>query len=53
MTQVRAIVQDAARHDYRFAELVHGVVRSDAFRKQALPAAPTSGGQTVARVDEK
>jgi len=53
MTQVRAIVQDAAKHDYKFAEIVHGVVRSDAFREQALPAAPTGGAQTVARVEAK
>ena len=53
MTQVRAIVQDGAKHDYRFAELVHGVVRSDAFREQALPAAPKGGAQTVARIEAK
>jgi hypothetical protein len=46
MTQVRAIVQDAAKH-------VHGVVRSDAFREQAPPAAATGGAQTVARVEAK
>ena len=51
MTQVRAIVRDAARHDYRFAELVHGIVRSDAFREQALPV--PNGAQTVARVEAK
>jgi Protein of unknown function (DUF1592)/Protein of unknown function (DUF1588)/Protein of unknown function (DUF1585)/Protein of unknown function (DUF1587)/Protein of unknown function (DUF1595) len=48
MTQVRAIVRDAASRDYRFADLVHGIVRSDAFREQAAPVAPNSG-QTVAR----
>jgi len=48
MTQVRAIVQAAAKHDYRFAEIVHGVVRSDAFREQAPPVAPNTAGQTVA-----
>jgi hypothetical protein len=53
MTQVRAIVHDAAKHDYRFAELVHGVVRSDAFREQALPVAPKDSAQTVARVDAR
>jgi hypothetical protein len=53
MTQVRAIVRDAAKHDYRFAELVHGVARSDAFREQALPEAPNGAAQTVARVEAK
>jgi len=53
MTQVRAIVRDAASRDYKFAELVHGIVRSDAFREQTLPAAPASGAQTVARVEAK
>ena len=53
MTQVRAIVQDAAKHEYRFAELVHGVVRSDAFREQAPPACRNGGAQTVARVEAK
>ncbi|HEX5049600.1 MAG TPA: DUF1592 domain-containing protein [Gammaproteobacteria bacterium] len=35
MPQVRAIVHAAAKQDYRFASLVAGVVRSDAFRMQA------------------
>jgi hypothetical protein len=51
MTQVRAIVRDAANRDYKFAEIVHGVVRSDAFREQTPPASPTSAGQTVARAE--
>jgi hypothetical protein len=53
MTQVRAIVHDAATHDYRFAELVHGIVRSDAFREQAPPREPSGGAQTVARADAR
>jgi hypothetical protein len=36
MPQVRAIVRDAAAHDYRFSALVAGIVRSDAFRMQAV-----------------
>jgi len=30
---------------------VHGIVRSDAFREQAVPAAPAGAAQTVARVE--
>jgi hypothetical protein len=36
MPQVRAIVRDAAKNDYRFSSLVTGIVSSDAFRMQAL-----------------
>jgi hypothetical protein len=36
MPQVRAIVRDAAKNDYRFSSLVAGIVSSDAFRMQAL-----------------
>ena len=36
MPQVRAIVRDAAKNDYRFSSLVLGIVSSDAFRMQAL-----------------
>jgi len=36
MPQVRAIVRDAAKNDYRFSALVAGIVSSDAFRMQAL-----------------
>jgi hypothetical protein len=36
MPQVRAIVRDAAKHDYRFSSIVTGIVSSDAFRMQAL-----------------
>jgi hypothetical protein len=36
MPQVRAIVRDAAKSDYRFSSLVTGIVSSDAFRMQAL-----------------
>jgi Protein of unknown function (DUF1592)/Protein of unknown function (DUF1588)/Protein of unknown function (DUF1585)/Protein of unknown function (DUF1587)/Protein of unknown function (DUF1595)/Planctomycete cytochrome C len=35
MPQVRAIVRDAAKNDYRFSSLVAGIVSSDAFRMQA------------------
>jgi hypothetical protein len=36
MPQVRAIVRDAAKNDYRFSSLVLGIVSSDAFRMQEL-----------------
>jgi hypothetical protein len=35
MPQVRAIVHDAAKNDYRFSSLVAGIVSSDAFGMQA------------------
>jgi hypothetical protein len=50
MTQVRAIVRHAASRDYRFAELVHGIVRSDAFLEQTLPTTSAGAAQTVASV---
>ncbi len=53
MTQVRAIVRDAASRDYKFAQLVHGIVRSDAFREQALPRDAHDGAQTVASLEAK
>jgi hypothetical protein len=37
MPQVRKIVRDAAANNYRFFDLVKGVVNSDAFRMQAEP----------------
>jgi hypothetical protein len=37
MPQVRAIVREAARDDYRFSGIVAGIVKSDAFRMQAAP----------------
>jgi hypothetical protein len=36
MPQVRAIVNAAEEDDYRFSTIVAGIVRSDAFRKQAV-----------------
>jgi hypothetical protein len=52
MTQVRAVVRDAAKRDYRFADLVLGIVLSDAFREQALPATPAAAA-TVARSEAR
>jgi len=36
MPQVRAIVRDVAKNDYRFSSIVSGIVSSDAFRMQPL-----------------
>src|SRR5712671_1511043 len=36
MPQVRTIVREAAKNDYRFSSIVAGIVSSDAFRMQAL-----------------
>ena len=36
MPTVRAIVGDAAAHDYRFSAIVLGIVRSDAFQKRIV-----------------
>lgn len=45
MPEVRQIVRAAAAHDYRFADLIAGVVASDSFRRQG-PEAPPKGPQT-------
>jgi hypothetical protein len=37
MPTVRAIVREAGEHDYRFSELVLGIVRSDAFLMSIAP----------------
>jgi hypothetical protein len=42
MPEVRAIVREAAKDDYRFSAIVTGIVRSDAFRMQA-----DSGAQSL------
>jgi hypothetical protein len=42
MPQVRAVVRTAARDDYRFAAIVTAIVKSDAFRMQALDGAGAS-----------
>ena len=38
MPQIRKIQRDAKKDNYTFASLIMGVVNSDAFRKQAVPA---------------
>jgi hypothetical protein len=37
MPQVRQIVRDTQKGDYRFFDIVKGIVNSDAFRLQAPP----------------
>jgi len=34
MPQVRAVVRDAAKNDYKFSSIVLGIINTDAFRKQ-------------------
>jgi hypothetical protein len=47
MPEVRQIVRAAAANNYKFADLISGVVNSDAFRRQG-PEAPPKGGKTPA-----
>jgi len=37
MPQIRSVVRAASQHDYRMSAIVAGIVKSDAFRMQALP----------------
>ena len=39
MPTVRAIVRDAAQHDYRFSSIVTGIVKSAPFQMQMVPTA--------------
>jgi mono/diheme cytochrome c family protein len=48
MPEVRAIVRAAAAQDYRFSALVTGIVRSDAFRMQAVVKDDGAGVQASA-----
>jgi cytochrome c-type biogenesis protein CcmE len=43
MPQVRAVVRAAKAQDYRFSAIVAGIVRSDAFRTQAVAHDPDVG----------
>ncbi len=40
MPTVRAIVREAARHDYRFSSIVTGIVKSAPFEMQRVPEVP-------------
>jgi hypothetical protein len=44
MPEVRQIVRSAATHNYKFADIVSGIVNSDAFRRQG-PEAPPKGSK--------
>ena len=44
---VRAIVRNAARDDYRFSDLVLGIVHSPAFQTDEIPVQPTESGKAV------
>ncbi len=48
MPQVRAIVRGAASGRYTLSSIVQGIVRSDAFLKQAPAGSPEAAGTTVA-----
>ena len=49
MPQVRAIVRNSAKDNYKFSSLVLGIVNSDAFRKQGpAPALKAGSAKTVA-----
>ncbi len=50
MPTVRAIVRQAAAREYRFEDLVQGIVRSDAFRMNRLPAPETAPTTRTAQV---
>ena len=48
MPTVRAIVRDAAKHDYKFSSIVTGIVNSDPFIKQMIPTpAPPADVKTA------
>ena len=48
MPQVRTVVREAAKQDYRFSAIVSGIVNSDAFRMQARPRETEPDGARVA-----
>jgi hypothetical protein len=53
MPQVRTVVREAAKNDYKFSSIVLGIVNTDAFRKQGRPAGskPTSKEGPMKSVD--
>jgi hypothetical protein len=48
---VRTVVREARANDYRFSALVAGIVRSDAFRLQAVRSGADSQGSAQASLD--
>jgi len=49
MPQIREIVSQAAKDDYRLYGIVMGIVNSDAFRLQARRGHEAATGQKVAK----
>jgi hypothetical protein len=47
MPSVRAIVRDAAQHDYKFSSIVTGIVKSPAFQMQMVPLPEKAATQTA------
>jgi Protein of unknown function (DUF1592)/Protein of unknown function (DUF1588)/Protein of unknown function (DUF1585)/Protein of unknown function (DUF1595)/Protein of unknown function (DUF1587) len=48
MPQVRAVVRNAAKENYKLSSIVTGIVNSDAFRKQGPAPAPKPAGVSAA-----
>ncbi|HEY0962826.1 MAG TPA: DUF1585 domain-containing protein, partial [Pseudomonadales bacterium] len=49
MPIVRSVARRAAENDYRFEEIVLGIVESDAFRMKSMPVDDESGSLSLAR----
>ena len=49
MPQIRAIVRDSAKTNYRLSSLILGIVNSDAFRKQGSPLVAKTKSEGVGR----
>ncbi|HEY0962305.1 MAG TPA: DUF1592 domain-containing protein [Pseudomonadales bacterium] len=49
MPTVRSVARRAAENDYRFEEIVLGIVESDAFRMKSMPVDDESGSLSLAR----
>jgi hypothetical protein len=47
MPTVRAIVRDAAKHDYKFSSIVAGIVKSPPFETQMVPTAEPVATKTA------
>jgi hypothetical protein len=51
MPTVRALVRDAAEHDYRFSSIVLGIVNSEQFRMNRKEVSGAAAGQPIAMHD--
>jgi hypothetical protein len=47
MPQVRAVVRNAAKDDYKWSSIVLGVIQTDSFRMQGPVPAPEPGGTSA------